>query len=101
MTGRLGGKSIPREPAEVKRPRASRSLYFSAKRMGISRPPKARMVTPEPPVKAVKKAQTQAVTMAGPPRREPKKASKTRSKRWEAPPSARKYPVRVKRGMVG
>src|SRR6185369_6397553 len=101
MTGRLGGKSMPRDPALVKSPRASLSLYFSAIKMGIRRPPSARIVTPEPPVKQVKKAHTREVTMAGPPRREPKKAWKTRSNFWEAPPSANKYPVSVKRGIVG
>ena len=35
------------------------------------------MVTPDPPVKDVKNAQATAVTIAGPPRREPNNAAKT------------------------
>ena len=60
MTGRLGGKSKPKEPAEVNSPNEFLSVYFSAIRMGMRSPPKARMVTPDPPVKEVKKAQTKA-----------------------------------------
>ena len=56
----------------------------------MSRPPKARMVTPEAPVNDVKKAQTRTVTTAGPPRTVPNKAWKTPTNRREAPPSARK-----------
>src|SRR5258708_38590655 len=100
MTGRLGGKSIPKEPAEVSSPRASFSLYFSAIKIGINRPPRARMVTPEPPVKQVKKAQTRAVTMAGAPRMGTNQAWKNRKRRLEGPPSARRKPVRAKRGVL-
>ncbi|MFM1942409.1 MAG: hypothetical protein RI897_1391 [Verrucomicrobiota bacterium] len=67
----------------------------------MRRPPRARIVTPEAPVKEVKKAQTRTVTTAGPPRREPNRALKTRTKRLAAPPSARKYPASVKRGILG
>ena len=48
------------------------------------------IVTPDAPVNDVKKAQTKAVTMAGPPRRLPKSALKRRTRRRAAPPSARK-----------
>jgi len=58
--------------------------------MGINNPPRARIVTPEAPVKEVKKAHTREVTIAGPPRNGPKSASKTRTSRLEAPPSARR-----------
>ena len=59
------------------------------------------MVTPEAPVKEVKKAHTRAVTKAVPPRKGPTKALKTLTNRTEAPPSARKYPARAKRGTLG
>ena len=65
---------MPSDPAEVSSPKASLGLYFSAKRMGMRSPPRAKMVTPDPPVKQVKKAQTKAVTMAGPPLSHPKSA---------------------------
>ena len=56
---------------------------------------------PEAPVKVVKKAQTRQVMITVPPRMLPTSAVKTRMSRWEAPPSARKYPARVKSGRVG
>ena len=56
----------------------------------MSNPPSARIVTPDAPVNEVKKAQTSAVTIAGPPRTEPNNAWKTRTSRRDAPPSARK-----------
>ena len=59
------------------------------------------MVTPEPPVKTVKKAQTTAVTTAVPPGIQPKMARKTSTRRCEALPSASRKPVRVKSGMAG
>ena len=74
MRGRQGGNKSPSEPDPVTRPRASFSRNRAASSMGISRPPSARIVTPEAPVNEVKKAQTRAVTMAGPPRNGPKNA---------------------------
>src|SRR2546422_11249388 len=59
------------------------------------------MVTPEAPVKEVKKAQTSAVAIAGPPLTQPASAWNTRTRRFDAPPSAKKYPARVNRGIVG
>ena len=59
------------------------------------------MVTPEPPVKAVKKAQTAAQTTAVPPGIQPTQARKTRNSRCEAPPSASRNPARVKSGIAG
>ena len=90
ITGRQGGKSRPNEPAPVSKPSASRSEYRAASSTGISRPPSARIVTPDAPVNEVKKAQTSAVAMAGPPRKQPNSAWNTRTRRCEAPLSARK-----------
>ncbi len=66
MMGKEGGKRIPRAPAPVISPSEGLSPYFAEVSTGINSGPKARMVTPEPPVKAVKNAQTKMVTMAGP-----------------------------------
>ena len=85
-----GGNKIPSEPAPVSKPSAVRSRYFAASNTGISTPPSARIVTPEPPVNDVKNAHTNDVTIAGPPRIVPNIALKTRTSRLDAPPSARK-----------
>jgi len=82
---------MPSEPAPVSRPSAFRSENFVATSIGMSSPPSARMVTPDPPVNVVKKAHTSAVTMAGPPRIWPNQAMNTRSSRRDAPLSARKH----------
>ena len=63
--------------------------------------PRARMVTPEPPVNEVKKAQTSTVTKGGPIRYCPTKLWKTVTSRSEALLSARTKPASVKRGIVG
>ena len=67
MTGSEGGKSRPSEPAAVTRPSEKPSGYLSSSSDGSSRPPTARMVTPEAPVKVVKTAQTKAAITATPP----------------------------------
>ncbi len=90
ISGRQGGKSRPSEPAPVIRPSAERSEYCAEMRIGIKSPPSARIVTPEAPVNEVKNAQTSAVMIAGPPRIEPKSCWKTRIRRFDAPPSAKK-----------
>ncbi len=89
ITGRLGGKSRPRLPAEVTRPTEKSSGYWSLSRIGSTRPPKAMMVTPEPPVKVVNIAHTAATITASPPGIQPNRARKKRSRRLEAWLSAR------------
>ena len=59
------------------------------------------IVTPEPPVNVVKRAQTAATITARPPGIQPKRARKKRTRRVEAPPSARMYPAAVRRGIAG
>ena len=54
INGRLGGKSKPSEPATVIRPNEKAFEYPSLINKGKKRPPRARIVTPDPPVKAVK-----------------------------------------------
>ena len=58
------------------------------------------MVTPEPPVNAVKNAHTTAATTAVPPGIQPKNARNTRSSRCEALPSDSRKPVSVKSGIA-
>ena len=58
------------------------------------------MVTPEPPVKSVKKAQRVAAAIAVPPGIQPAHARKRRSSRSEERPSASRNPESVKRGMA-
>src|SRR6266849_5386612 len=101
MSGRHGGKSSPIDPAPVMSPRESFSEYFAPARTGMSSPPSARMVTPEAPVNEVKNAHANTVTIAGPPRNCPNNAWKTRIRRLDAPPSAKKYPANVNNGTVG
>jgi hypothetical protein len=56
----------------VTSPTEKGSGYFSSRSDGSSRPPSARMVTPEAPVKVVKTAQTKATITATPPGIQPK-----------------------------
>src|SRR5207247_6434846 len=101
IKGRQGGKRRTSEPAPVSSPSEAFSVYPLASGTGMSKPPSASIVTPEAPVKEVKKAQIRAVTIAGPPRNCPTSDWKTWTSLFEAPPSARKYPARVNSGIVG
>ena len=58
------------------------------------------MVTPEPPVKAVKKPHSNTRTIGVPPGIQPNDARNNRTRRSEARLSARIYHANVKRGMV-
>jgi hypothetical protein len=101
MSGSDGGRSNPSEPDAVSRPRAKRSRYPSLISAGRSTPPSARIVTPEPPVNAVKNEHSTAHTTADPPGIQPNSARNTLRRRVEACPSARMKPARVKSGMAG
>ena len=68
--------------------------------MGKSSPPNARIVTPDPPVNAVKNPQINSTITGVPPGSHPKQALKTFINLSEALLSARKYPANVKRGIV-
>ncbi len=59
------------------------------------------MVTPEAPVKVLKKAQTSVAAIAAPPGSQPNQARNSRTRRRLAPLSASRYPARVKSGIVG
>ena len=55
IAGRLGGNNNPNEPETVINPIENERLYPSFNNSGSNNPPKARIVTPDPPVKVVKK----------------------------------------------
>jgi len=88
-------------PAEVTAPSENRSEYTSRISTGSSRPPSARIVTPEAPVNVVKKAQTRMVATAVPPGSHPASALNRRTSRAGVPPSASSTQASVKSGMVG
>ena len=58
------------------------------------------MVTPDAPVKVVKKAQVVRTTTAMPPGSQPTLARANATKRWGAFPSAMMYPANVKSGII-
>ena len=64
-------------------------------------PPSAMIVTPEAPVTAVKRADTQTVEMAIPPGSQPVHALTRRTSLWAAPPAARMEPARANNGILG
>src|SRR5260221_2543712 len=67
ISGRQGGSNSPSEPAPVNKPSASLFDKPEPASTGITNQPTARIVTPEAPVKDVKKAHTSTVTIAAPP----------------------------------
>ena len=79
----------PSEPAAVRSPVANLGRWPSASSRGNISPPIARMVTPLPPVKQVKKADITIATTATPPGIQPKTPRKSTTRRLGAPPSAR------------
>ncbi len=59
------------------------------------------MLTPDPPLKVVKNAQTVTVATAVPPGTQPNSAWNSRASRSDALPAASIVPARVNSGMVG
>ena len=70
-------------------------------RSGNNKPPSASMVTPEPPVKAVKNPHKSTIITGVPPGIHPNNSLKTDTSLTDALLSANKYPAKVKSGMVG
>ena len=99
--GRLGGKSSPMLPEPVSNPVAKSSLKPRWMRTNDRRPPRARIVTPEPPVNVVKKAQSRMLITARPPGNQPKKVLKNLTSRSPALLSDMIAPTMVKSGMAG
>ena len=75
--------------------------YPSLIKRGKKSPPKASMVTPEPPVKAVKKPQRSTRITGVPPGIHPNKDLNNLTSLSDALLSARIYPARVNNGIVG
>ena len=92
MMGKLGGYKSPRLPEEVNKPSENLSGYFPFIKEGKSKPPKAMIVTPEAPIKAVKMAHENNATMANPPGIHPRKARDTFTNRLGALLSDKIYP---------
>ena len=89
------------EPETVIRPRANVLLYPSLTSSGSKRPPRARIVTPDPPVRAVKKPHKSTTITGVPPGIHPNNERNTLTNLVEALLSASRYPANVNRGIVG
>src|SRR3989338_10703140 len=85
IRGREGGNKSPRLPQVVTIPKLNFSEYFSEIKIGYKSPPIAIIVTPDAPVKAVKKAQVRRVTIATPPGTHPTQAFATSMRRLGVP----------------
>jgi len=73
IAGKLGGNNNPNEPDTVINPNENRSVYPSFRSNGYNKPPNANIVTPEPPVNAVKNPHNNTITMGVPPGIQPNK----------------------------
>ena len=100
MMGRLGGKRRPNVPELVTSPRENFSGYFPCNRAGRRMPPKAMMVRPVAPVRAVKAEQVMRAMMDKPPGNQPRKASVSPINLLGALLSERRYPAKVKKGIA-
>ena len=100
IRGRLGGKSSPRVPEVVKSPNEKISGYLARVIAGRRMPPRAIIVRPVAPVRAVKTAQEIRAITESPPGSQPSNAFDRRINRREAPLSESKYPAKVNRGMA-
>ena len=101
MRGTDGASRTPKELALVIKPIDLDSGYPTFKSRGNIKPPKARMVTPLPPVKAVKQLHKQATAKMLPRCPEPKNAVNNWLSLRAACVLAKINPARVKRGSAG
>jgi hypothetical protein len=100
MRGRLGGKRRPNVPEVVINPRENFSEYLPCNNAGKRIPPRAMIVRPVAPVRAVKMAQVTRAMIDTPPGIQPMTASESRINLLGAPLSERRYPAKVKRGIA-
>src|SRR4030042_3858347 len=100
IMGRLGGKRRPKVPELVTNPRENFSGYFPCNSAGRRMPPRAMMVRPVAPVRAIKAEQVMRVMMDNPPGNQPRRASVNPINLLGALLSERRYPANVKRGMA-
>jgi len=100
MRGRLGGKRSPKVPEVVRRPRENLSWYFPCFSAGKRIPPRAIMVSPVAPVRAVKMAQANKEIIDSPPGNQPRSAFDNLISLLGVPLSERRYPAKVKSGIA-
>src|SRR4030042_5910608 len=100
IKSRLGGKRRPSVPDVVNNPRENFSGYFPCNRAGNKIPPKAMIVSPVAPVRAVKVAQVTRAMIDSPPGNQPKIALESLISLLGVPFSERRYLAKVKRGMA-
>src|SRR5512136_1395492 len=100
IIGRLGGKRTPKVPELVTNPRENFSGYFPCCSAGRRMPPKAMMVRPVAPVKAVKAEHVMRAIKDNPPGNQPRTASVSPISLLGALLSERRYPAKVKRGIA-
>src|SRR5258706_16435986 len=86
ITGSDGGNKRPSDPEAGTRPSENPSGYLSFTSAGKTRPPSARMVTPEPPVKVVNSAHTEIAISASPPGIQPSSDLEARTSPPQASP---------------
>ena len=101
MSGTDGASSTPRALALVTRPIPRFSGKPALRKSGSNRPPSARMVTPLPPVKAVKNEHNTADAQTVPVTPPPNSATNSVPSRWAAPVRAKIKPARVNSGKAG
>src|SRR4030066_2081591 len=99
MMGKLGGKRTPNVPELVTNPSENFSGYLPCNNAGRRMPPRAMMVRPVAPVRAVKAEQVMRAMMDNPPGNQPSKASVSPINLLGALLSERRYPAKVKRGI--
>jgi hypothetical protein len=87
-------------PEVVNRPRENLSGYLPCTIAGKRMPPKAMIVSPVAPVRAVKMAQAKRAMIDSPPGNHPKMASESLINLLGAPLSERRYPAKVKSGIA-
>ena len=101
INGRLGGNNNPIDPDTVMRPNEKVRLYPSFNSIGKSKPPKANIVTPDPPVSAVKNPHKKTIMTGVPQGIHPNNSLNTLTSLSDALLSASKYPAKVNNGIVG
>ena len=101
IAGKLGGNNNPKDPDTVMRPNENNSEYPDFLSNGYNNPPKANIVTPDPPVNAVKNPHKITTINGVPPLIHPNAEVKKSTILLEAPLSAKRYPANVNKGIVG
>ena len=101
MSGTDGASSTPSALALVTRLMPRRSGTPASRRSGSSSPPRARMVTPLPPVKAVKNEHSSAAAATVPRAPPPKQAVNSVPSLAAAPLRANTSPASVNSGRAG